>query len=280
MEDFARLVLCDDDGESVWLCPEVEESERTRFDDGKIKGVDVSETNEFIASTGREARDGDIIDQDSWQLGPYKRNPVILQDHFGPVVGRSLKTWVNEGSLRTVVQWDDDPLNEAGRLVAHQHRSGFRKAVSVRWRAGKLVRRDKLEKDDPRYSTGQTVQGVLGSYKRVGFVHFRSVLYEISSVSVPGDPRALQVRGLGDKGLERQIRQHIEAYQAENDIYADQGFRDAVRDVVLYLIRTDKEVRTAARALGLFEPRPTDEPLTLRGDGLDFLFPHTHGVTQ
>src|SRR5690242_18250303 len=44
-------------------------------------------TTDFVASTGKPDRMRDILDQGSWLLDSFLKNPVILADHGIPVVG-------------------------------------------------------------------------------------------------------------------------------------------------------------------------------------------------
>lgn len=233
--------------------------------------------SEFIASTDKEARDGDIIDQASWKLGHYRKNPVILDNHnTGIVVGRAADIRVFEGSLRVAVKWDDSEANPIGRLVAHQHREGFRKAVSVRWIPGTITARNTLEPDSPYFSKGKKVQTPWGTEElRVGSVHTSNTLLEVSSVSIPSDPRALQVRGFGAADVARVMGFEVQdegAARALDEAIADLVPRDELRALMLTFLRSE-EARLAIRAMGLLEPVPVPKPApTLRGDGLDHLY--------
>ena len=297
--DLSRYAIQHDEGSLEWLFPEVEERKLEL-----PKKFESIATNEFIASTDKVARDGDIIDQDTWRLGHYKRNPVVLDGHFGPVVGRSVVVAVVDKQLRAAVQWDDADDNPTGKLIARQHRQGFRRAVSVRWRGDKKVRRDKLPEDDPRFSKGKKVETGFGPVTIVGRVHFNSDLLEISSVGVPSDPYALQTRGLADEDLQalhrgrkaedaplaRDIEQlvkeavsrTVEERLGDDTFLATlldtiarslpdhDGLRRAIAGRVLDDVRSSEDLRTALRAVGLLDaPR---KPFTPSADGLDFLF--------
>lgn len=250
--------------------------------------VDVEKTTEFICSSEVEARDGDVIDQASWQLAAYKRNPVVLNEHWGAVVGRSDRVWVeaDKGQLRAIVAWDDGEQNPMGRLVAHQHRSGFRRAVSVRWRPGKITARNELPKEHRWYAEPVKRKGFFGEYFHVGRLHERSELLEISSVSIPSDPTALQVRGgaahqMPDAGARSAMMAALdEAIRSDagKATFVDElltpWLRSApgielVRQVVLGHVRSDRELRAAVRAAVDLTPSARPAPL----DGLAHLFP-------
>ena len=272
------------------------------FDDVEVEGTAVSRVlapqvvaglppgqNEFIASTGKEARDGDIIDQESWRLGSYLRNPVILDTHsVRDVVGAARKVWVEgrggaDPHLRTIVEWDRDPSNPRGILVASQHERRIRRGISVSWITGKRVSRDALPETDPRFSAKpRKVETGWGTYERMGVVHFDSTLLEQSSVSVPSDPRALQVRGLGaaagsalrtlsptDAPAAVDLREHLRDLLSSPD---EETVR-SIGAIVARLVRTDDNVRGVLRGLVLSLDTPLrSAPRKIRGDLLDHLF--------
>lgn len=212
---------------------------------------------EFIASTAGEASDGDIVDQATWKLARYRSNPVVLYEHAVPVVGtaRVNTGGANQDPLRAWITFDESVENPTGRLVAHQHRAGIRSAVSVRWTPGEIVARNKLPKDHPAYAEPREVDTWWGGKMEVvGRFHRRPTLLEISSVALPADPRALQVRGA--HGLTgEQIRSAL----------ADPSGRvRTMRDALLDLLRDgDPEVRGVLRTLiatlSPTSPRPVRE---------------------
>lgn len=189
----------------------------------------------FIASTSTIDRMGDVVDQKSWKLTNYKRNPVILADHDPrSVVGVSTKTTVEDGSLRISVRWDDAPVNPLGALLAHQHRSGFRRAVSVGFVPGEAVSRvdlpesheAKVSADVPRWSAG--------------YLYRKPELLEVSSVAIPANPQALQLSA--------------HAREAETDEgqilrLLGEGLDTKIRTIVLDAVQRDRSVRNAVLAL-------------------------------
>lgn len=226
-------------------------------------------TNEFIASTPNEGRDGDIIEQTSWRLANYRRNPVVLDNHdMARLAGRSVKVGaidLDSGTrgLGTAIQWDEGgPL---GAEVGRQHREGFRQAVSVRWRTGKRTARNELPKDHPAYQEAQKVEGYFGPYERAGYYLQRCELLEISSVTVPGDPGALQTRSartvldqVPDRGLADELEARIRA-AIESPEQVDDPFIESMRGLVLSFVRSDEQLRLALRALCLPDA-PTTKP--------------------
>lgn len=151
-------------------------------------GEDAQGMSRFVASTGSVDRMGDVVEQ-SWRLAHFRRNPVILHEHAAPVVGRgSVKIDRDADALMLAVDWDDSEANPVGRLVAHQHRSGFRNAVSVGFRPGKSVSRADLPEDHPAHMGASVPKWEAGRLFRF------NELLEVSSVAIPANAEALQVR--------------------------------------------------------------------------------------
>jgi HK97 family phage prohead protease len=156
----------------------------------------------FVASTDREARDGDVIDQSSWILGDYRANPVILwaHDDSQPPIGRAELVDVVDGQL--VVDIVFDTASELGSQVARQVDEQFLNALSVRWRSREIVWRDTLEEGHPYFS-------------KQGVVYRQNDLLEVSVVPVPSDAGALAQRGLPEPEASRmtlsELREWVDA---------------------------------------------------------------------
>lgn len=210
------------------------------------------EAMDFIASTAGEASDGDIIDQDSWQLGRYRSNPIVLYEHAVPVIGTATVNRGGKGDpLRASITFDDAPENPTARLAAHQHATGVRNAVSVRWLPGKLTARNKLDKGHAAYAEPKEVDAWWGGkIEIVGRFHQQNTLLEISSVAIPSDPRALQVRGAHS----------LTASQLRSAL-SGSGVVRTIRDNLLDLLRADPEVRGTLRALLATARTPTPKPI-------------------
>ncbi len=232
----------------------------------RAAGTADADEHEFIASTDGEASDGDIVDQASWRLAQFRANPVVLYEHSTPVIGsaRVNSGGANSEPLRAWIKFDATDANPTGRLAQSQHASGMRSAVSVRWRPGKLTPRDELSRDHPAYSEGREVDAWWGGkIKMVGRYHQNNTLLEISSVALPADPRALQVRGAYDMSTE-QIRSAL----------AGGGTVRSLRDSLLDLLRADPELRGLIRSLYATAPPPA--PSTQHAAITDALQSLTH----
>jgi hypothetical protein len=210
----------------------------------KAAGGDAADgQSHFVASTGAVDRMGDVVEQD-WRLADYRRNPVILHEHYQPVVGRGTVRVATEDEgkrLLLSVTWDDGEHNPVGRMVAEQHRRGFRHAVSVGFRPGKAISRKELPDDDPR-----KVAGDVPSW-RAGYVFRACELLEVSSVAIPANPQALQLASFA---------QEVEDPTERVRRYLDETTPKVVRDAVLDLIRHDAEVRRSIEAALWSTPAP------------------------
>lgn len=205
---------------------------------------------EFIASTAGEASDGDIISQDSWRLAQYRSNPIVMYEHSVPVIGTARVSQGKMGDdLHAWVTFDESPVNPTGQLAASQHKAGIRSAVSVRWRPGKTTPRNELDKAHPAFDEGREVETWWGGKSLlVGRLHESNTLLEISSVALPADPRALQIRGAHGMTGE-QIRSALVS-----------GSARSMRDDLIDLLREDPEIRGLLRALSVSAPPPRETP--------------------
>lgn len=129
----------------------------------------------FRASSSAAARDGMIIPAGEWRTDNYLRNPVILlsHDYWTLPIGRTVELIPDEDGLVAVVEYD--PEDPRAVDVMRKLDGGFLHAVSVGFRPGRVEW--PAERSQPGY--------------------YRDVeLLEISNVSVPSDPNALQLHGL------------------------------------------------------------------------------------
>ena len=203
----------------------------------------------FIASTDREARDGDVIDQSSWLLEDYRANPVILWAHDDrtPPIGRAALVDLEGGAL--VVDIVFDTASELGSQVARQVDEGFLSALSVRWRSAEIVWRDTLPEEHPYYSER-------------GIVYRQNELLEVSVVPVPSDAGALAQRGLPEVEPSRLTADELREWVAQQPVTVSAeairhalGQPDVVALVVSALMQDPEAVRFIASVFGA---TPTD----------------------
>lgn len=185
-----------------------------KAEDGKDKVVTT-----FVASTDCVDRYDDIVDQMSWRLENYKRNPVIPVNHSYSVeniVGRATDLRIEDvqvegGKVRKAlvvdVEWDTG--SELGKEVAGKVERGFISAVSVGFRSRKMTPRRNLAEDDGRFGIR-------------GYLLEENELYEISVVAVPANPEALAQRGAASAPELRQlVREAIGQVLASEDFWAE-----------------------------------------------------------
>lgn len=142
----------------------------------KISGETEGLLSGAIGSTDAVDRYGESVDQESWQLDNYKKNPVILWAHnlsFGedrPPIGRAVNVEIVKGKgLVFDIQFDmADPF---AADIFRKFKEKFLNAFSVGFISHKVER-----SDDP------AVPPVL----------MDNELLELSAVPVPANPEALQ----------------------------------------------------------------------------------------
>lgn len=158
----------------------------------QVKSINAEKfTADFIISTSDLDRHGDIVEQE-WELGNYKRNPVVLNAHtYGDateVIGKMIKigtVFINQAQkqLEGTVQFAVEQ-NPKAKIIWQLVRDGFISAVS----AGFIPK----EFDD---------EGKI----------LKSELLEVSLVAVPANQMALAK----SKGID--IDKLTEKYEQKND---------------------------------------------------------------
>lgn len=98
-----------------------------------VKSVDEENyTIKFVFSTGDEDRHGEIVDQKSWILDDYLKNPVVLfgHDHSQPAVGKTVSIYFNEeGNLEGDIQFAAKEYDFANTLFK-LYKGGYMRATS------------------------------------------------------------------------------------------------------------------------------------------------------
>jgi uncharacterized protein len=92
-------------------------------------------TIEFVSSTEKVDRYGDIIRVAGWKLDAYRKNPVFLWAHRSgePPIGRCVdcKTEANPPALVQKIQFADKQTYEFADTIFNLYKGGFLNAVSV-----------------------------------------------------------------------------------------------------------------------------------------------------
>lgn len=128
---------------------------------------------EFVMSDDSVDRMGDVVDQSSWQLANFKRNPIALFGHNSSfIVGNWKNVRVVGNQLLGQVELLP-PVSERLHEVHSAIAAGVLRAVSVGFRPGQT----------------EPIEG-----SKVGGVRFlKSELFECSLVSVPANANALRI---------------------------------------------------------------------------------------
>ena len=131
----------------------------------------------FVASSEGLNRYGFSLRNEGWRLDNFNANPVVLWMHnaFNPPIGRGRALSKDNNVILDAVTFDRE--DELARKIESKYRRGFLNAVSVSW---SFMDKDGAYVDPWRMSVDQ----------------IRDELYydldEVSAVTIPGDPRAVQ----------------------------------------------------------------------------------------
>lgn len=142
----------------------------------------------FVASNERVDRMGDIIRVKGWQLQEFRRNPVFLFGHRSDMepIGRAVSITRSTDPLSLVmdVRFPTEEESPLGARVWKLYRGGYMNAVSVGFQPLETL---VITDDEERSNLG------LGKY---GVVYTKQDLLELSAVSIPANPDALQLTAL------------------------------------------------------------------------------------
>lgn len=214
---------------------------------------------EFIASDETVDRDGDIIRAAGWDLKNYKKNPVVLLGHdYGSLpIGKAPGIKVDGKSLIAPVEFAREDSGGVGETAFKLAKGGFLRGMSVGFKA---IAKEEDEDVAP------------------GFIFTKQELYEVSIVTVPANPNALQ-RGIINEqeadawnkaiskgqavdparvdALEKQIKKLADKYKA---------FEDALKnnnpDQLRQLAETLAAIQADIKALKPSTPAEPDLTLT------------------
>ena len=163
-----------------------------------IEASDADRTIKYVVSDETPDRVGDIVNVKGWELDRFKENPVILWAHDGdrvPPIGRAKsveRTTKPDGSpaLVATIEYAPKEVHPFADTIYQLAKNGYLKATSV----GFLPKTTKKLSSDERKELGM---GKFGVY------YDSAELLEVSIVSVPANPSALQdgTKSLVSKGL-------------------------------------------------------------------------------
>lgn len=156
----------------------------------KQLNIELQETNETdgiikaVIASGMPDRQGDMIDNRTWNLEEYKKNPVVLwaHDHSQPAVGQVLNIGLNENNmLEAVIKFAINEYDFAKTLFK-LYAGKFMRAFSVGFVSNKI----------------DEINGIR--------ILRDNVLYELSAVNVGADALALaKTKGIDVSYFEKTV---------------------------------------------------------------------------
>jgi HK97 family phage prohead protease len=133
-------------------------------------------TYTFRASTAAVDRQNEVIDQQGWDLGAYKANPVILDSHrygsIDDILGKASRVEVMSEGLEIDVQFAP---TAKGQMAQQLVEDGMLRTVSVGFRS--KGRRPGQRSGEP-------------------MTHTAMELLEVSMVAIPANREAVRLRGV------------------------------------------------------------------------------------
>lgn len=189
-----KMAEAADAGEQIIIRNDVVETE--------IKAVDgESRALDFTISTAAVDRYGDTVAVDGWKLENYRKNPVVLWMHDNSMlpVGKAVNTRIEEGKLKSRVEFTPPEMARFNDTVFNMLKAGFLSATSV----GFIPIKYNFV-DDPQ--------------RRFGIDFLEQELLEFSIVTVPANPEAL---------IEARGAQVVDVREFERDGWVH---REVVRD--------------------------------------------------
>jgi HK97 family phage prohead protease len=192
-----------------------------------------------VFSTGAEDRDGEIIDQNGWDLDQFMENPVILfaHDHYQPAVGKAIELAKDgNGNLVGAIQFAAKEYEFAMTLFK-LYAAGFMRAFSV----GFMNKLYEIDQENDRVILRE------------------NMLYEISCVNVPANAMALAFsKGIDTSPLIKFFdkKDKHEKQEANAEIKEDktpegeEPKNDAIQEATEVIAKSNQEtIRSVIRAL-------------------------------
>ena len=185
----------------------------------KVKAIDKENfTLTMVASTQDVDRHGDTILQKGWDLGPFEKNPVILNSHnysdATEVIARATRSEIKGKGKRAKLEQDwvfAVKENPKAKIIFDLYAGGFLHASSVGF-----IPRKFAEKPD-------------GS--RDWFIIEEAELLEVSAVSVPANAMALaKAKGIDVEELTKDYEDNEDDEEEDTDECVDEIEVDEGKD--------------------------------------------------
>ena len=168
-------------------------------------------TYTFRASTAAVDRQNEVIDQQGWDLGAYKANPVILDSHrygsIDDILGKASRVEVMPEGLEIDVQFAP---TAKGQMAQQLVEDGMLRTVSVGFRS--KGRRPGQRSGEP-------------------MTHTAMELLEVSMVAIPANREAVRLRGVEDEVMhEEKAGRRLSKASAETIMHAVQLLQGLLAD--------------------------------------------------
>src|SRR6266487_1822719 len=88
---------------------------------------------QFVISSPAVDRDSDTINENGWELGNYRKNPVTLfgHDYRSLPVARATKVWVEDRKLKAIDHFVERDIYQFADTVFQMVKGGYLNATSV-----------------------------------------------------------------------------------------------------------------------------------------------------
>ena len=196
-----------------------------------IKGIDEeTRTIEFLGTSSKQDRSGDIIETDGWDIKNFMDNPVFLWAHNGrsvPPIGRALEVSRTPQGLKFRIQFATKEVHPFADTVFKLYGAGFLKGVSVGF-----IPKKREVMTDPQ--TGEFT----------GFKFLEQELIELSAVSVPDNPEAL-IQEAVDGVLNKEAAEFL-----SKSLEVESSFGTVIQELKKEILLMSKEVTTNATVEG------------------------------
>lgn len=196
-----------------------------------------------IASSEVEDRQGEVVEQNGWDLKNFKKNPILLwmHDHTKPL-GKATRVWLDKSGSKPILMFKGviSDATDYGKAAIQLMEEGILNSFSVGFRP--------LEID------GNTIT--------------KSELFEISLVSVPANPEArlLAAKSLESAGFNTDIIKDLTGQTEEEDkdeIIAE--LREEIEKTNKIAAEALKQAEVAVKGLQYLAPqRSKQEVVTKR----------------
>ena len=161
---------------------------------------------EFVISTERKDRHGDVVMVNGWELTDYNRNGIVAYQHLtwgsdpDNIIGKG-KAWIDGDRLMGEVEFEPKEINEKAEKIFQKVLNGTLSATSVGFMP----------------KAGHWGDETKGEDKNAFYIE-KAELLEFSIVNIPANADAILSKDIDNDGLQelKQATKKIEETQKEN----------------------------------------------------------------